>query len=122
MQNAFDILLRMSLFAQLKSTGEHSIAWDVPVARASYQPHVVVLGSGFSGASVAMMLQKHARVTLVDKKTYFENTCSMHRVTTNPEILANNRLLPKEVINILGFFLMLLSLHLVRLSYMERPS
>jgi hypothetical protein len=81
-----------------KNTADHVLSWDIPTASDTKQkPNVVIVGAGFAGASVAMMLQSEAHVTLISKNPYFENTCAMHRIVVDPQLLSQNRLSPSEV-------------------------
>jgi len=51
------------------------------------QPHVVIVGGSFAGLACARSLASHAKVTLVDYKTYFEYTPGVLRCYTDPSYL-----------------------------------
>lgn len=54
------------------------------------QTDVLIIGGGFGGVGVAQKLAKNGvRVTLVDRKNYFEVTFATLRNVTNPKILGN---------------------------------
>lgn len=48
---------------------------------------VVIIGGGFAGSHTARFLQKKFKVTLIDKKAYFEFTPSILSAITNPNAL-----------------------------------
>jgi len=59
----------------------------------------VVIGGGFTGASVAKQLQKEFHVTLIDSKEYFEFTPGILRVLVNPEHMKKIQVKHTEYLN-----------------------
>jgi NADH dehydrogenase FAD-containing subunit len=44
-----------------------------------HNKHIVIVGGSFAGFTVAMALWNNFRVTIIDKKEYFENTTLLPR-------------------------------------------
>lgn len=54
--------------------------------------NVTIIGGGFAGGAVAMLLENRFNVTLIDRKPYFENICALYRVLCDEGMADRNRL------------------------------